>query len=246
MKVITKKSVPVKQSGTQTQVEPLVADAAVKEEPKVAPKKTENPSETKEVVFVSTKSPSATTSTTGDGISHTVKPGESLFLLAKMYGSSIEELVQWNGLTSNNIKVGQTLRVGRAAATSVSTTSAASEDVVEVVKSESTVTIPVVEPKQESTAPNTSGGFTNTKESGLAEVIPGTEANKKYLVLHRNAPIGSVIRIKNEENNLTIFARVVGVLPETGDNAKVLIKLSKAAFEQLKGVNARFPVEILY
>ena len=246
LKVITKKSVPVKQSGTQTQVEPLVADAAVKEEPKVAPKKTENPSETKELVFVSTKSPSATTSTTGDGISHTVKPGESLFLLAKMYGSSIEELVQWNGLTSNNIKVGQTLRVGRAAATSVSTTSAASEDVVEIVKSESTVTIPVVEPKQESTAPNTSGGFTNTKESGLAEVIPGTEANKKYLVLHRNAPIGSVIRIKNEENNLTIFARVVGVLPETGDNAKVLIKLSKAAFEQLKGVNARFPVEILY
>ena len=114
------------------------------------------------------------------------------------------------------------------------------------MKSEPTVTVLAAEPKQESTAPNTSGGFTNTKESGLAEVIPGTEANKKYLVLHRNAPVGSVIRIKNEENDLTIFARVVGVLPETGDNSKVLIKLSKAAFEQLKGVNTRFPVEILY
>ena len=54
------------------------------------------------------------------------------------------------------------------------------------------------------------------------------------------------IRVKNEENSLTIFARVVGGLPETGDNSKVLIKLSQAAFEQLKGVNARFPVEILY
>jgi hypothetical protein len=112
------------------------------------------------------------------------------------------------------------------------------------VKNEATA--PAAEAKQETSAPNTSGGFTNTKESGLAEVIPGTEANKKYLVLHRNAPVGSVIRIKNEENDLTIFARVVGVLPETGDNSKVLIKLSKAAFEQLKGVNARFPVEILY
>ena len=252
LKVITKKSVPVKQSGTQTQAEPLVADAAVKEEvkkeqPKVADRKTENPNETKEVVFVSTKSPTATTNATGDGISHTVKPGESLFSLAKMYGSSIEELVQWNGLTSNNIKVGQTLQVGRAATTTAaSTNTTASEDVAEEVKSEPTVTVPAAEPKQESTAPNTSGGFTNTKESGLAEVIPGTEANKKYLVLHRNAPIGSVIRIKNEENDLTIFARVVGVLPETGDNSKVLIKLSKAAFEQLKGVNTRFPVEILY
>jgi LysM repeat protein len=264
LKVITKKSVPVKQSGTQIQAEPLVADAAVKEEvkieePRAAPKKTEIPNETKEVVFVSTKSPSATTKATGDVISHTVKPGESLFLLAKMYGSSIEELVQWNGLTSNNIKVGQMLQVGRAAtaaaaaastnpiaATTTIPTTTASEVLVEEVKSEPIVTVPAAEPKQESTAPNTSGGFTNTKESGLAEVIPGTEANKKYLVLHRNAPIGSVIRIKNEENDLTIFARVVGVLPETGDNSKVLIKLSKAAFEQLKGVNTRFPVEILY
>ncbi|MEY3644969.1 MAG: hypothetical protein RLZZ207_1665 [Bacteroidota bacterium] len=262
LKVITKKSVPVKQSGTQIQAEPLVADAAVKEEvkieePRAAPKKTEIPNETKEVVFVSTKSPSATTKATGDVISHTVKPGESLFLLAKMYGSSIEELVQWNGLTSNNIKVGQMLQVGRAATTAAASTNpiaatttipttTASEVLVEEVKSEPIVTVPAAEPKQESTAPNTSGGFTNTKESGLAEVIPGTEANKKYLVLHRNAPIGSVIRIKNEENDLTIFARVVGVLPETGDNSKVLIKLSKAAFEQLKGVNTRFPVEILY
>ena len=264
LKVITKKAVPVKQNGTQTQAEPLVADAAVKEEVKkeesrVTDRKTEIPNETKEVVFVSTKSPSATTKATGDGISHTVKSGESLFLLAKMYGSSIEELIQWNGLTSNNIKVGQTLQVGRAAATTATSTNpiaatttattpttTTSEVVVEEVKSEPAVTVPAAEPKQESTAPNTSGGFTNTKESGLAEVIPGTEANKKYLVLHRNAPVGSVIRIKNEENDLTIFARVVGVLPETGDNSKVLIKLSKAAFEQLKGVNTRFPVEILY
>ena len=83
-------------------------------------------------------------------------------------------------------------------------------------------------------------------ENGLAELIPGTEANKKYLVLHRTAPVGSVIRVKNEENDRTIFARVVGVLPETGDNSKVLIKLSQAAYQQLKAVNARFPVEILY
>jgi len=253
LKVITKKAVPVKQSGTQPQAEPLVANAALKEEvkkeePKVADKRAEDPNGNKEVVFVSTKASTATTKATGDWIFHTVKSGESLFSLAKMYGSSIEELIQWNGLTSNNIKVGQSIHVGRNTAMGTSTPTTTSGAVIAEVKNEATA--PAAEPKQETTAPNTStntsGGFTNTKESGLAEVIPGTEANKKYLVLHRNAPIGSVIRIKNEENDLTIFARVVGVLPETGDNSKVLIKLSKAAFEQLKGVNARFPVEILY
>lgn len=253
LKIITKKAVAVKQSGTQPQAEPLAANAAVKEdakkeEPKVADKKAEDPNGNKEVVFISTKASTGTLKATGDWISHTVKSGEALFSLAKMYGSSIEELIQWNGLTSNNIKVGQSIHVGRNSASGTSTTTTTSGVVIAEVKNEATAA--AAEPKQETTVPNTStntsGGFTNTKESGLAEVIPGTEANKKYLVLHRNAPVGSVIRIKNEENDLTIFARVVGVLPETGDNSKVLIKLSKAAFEQLKGVNARFPVEILY
>jgi LysM repeat protein len=247
LKIISKQSVVTKQSNNEPKAETLAAKTEVKEEvkkeePKVASQKGESPNENKEVVFVSSKSSTGAAKVSGEWTSHTVKAGESLFSLSKQYGSSIEELIQWNALTSNNLKVGQSIKVGRAAAES------ATAPVVAEVKSEPSVTL--VEPKQETTITNTStnpsSGFTNTKESGLAEVIPGTEANKKYLVLHRNAPVGSVIRVKNEENDLTIFARVVGVLPETGDNAKVLIKLSQAAFEQLKGINTRFPVEILY
>ena len=247
LKIISKQAVAVKQSNTEPKAEPLAAKTAVneevkKEEPKVASQKADVPNENKEVVFVSTKASTVTAKASGDWTSHTVKAGESLFSLSKQYGSSIEELIQWNALSSNNLKVGQSIKVGRAAA------EVTAVPVVAEVKSQPTATI--TEQKQETTvsntSTNTSSGFTNTKESGLAEVIPGTEANKKYLVLHRNAPVGSVIRVKNEENDLTIFARVVGVLPETGDNAKVLIKLSQAAFEQLKGVNTRFPVEVLY
>jgi hypothetical protein len=172
-----------------------------------------------------------------------VQSGESLFSLTQKYGTSTENLIQWNALTSNNLKVGQSIKVGR---TAVATEVPVVGEVKNQTDTNSTPSKVEVAPKEEVTTPNTSGGFTNTKETGLAEVIPGTEANKKYLVLHRSAPVGSVIRVKNEENSLTIFARVVGGLPETGDNSKVLIKLSQAAFEQLKGVNARFPVEILY
>lgn len=247
LKIISKQPVVTKQTNTEPKAETLankteVKEDVKKEEPKVADQKADVPNENKEVVFVSTKASTVTANATGDWISHTVKSGESLFSLSKQYGSSIEELIQWNALSSNNLKVGQSIKVGR------STAEKATVPVVAEVKNESTLT--AAEPKQETSVPNTStnssGGFTNTKETGLAEVIPGTEANKKYLVLHRNAPVGSVIRVKNEENDLTIFARVVGVLPETGDNSKVLIKLSQAAFEQLKGVNNRFPVEILY
>jgi LysM repeat protein len=227
------------------------------EQPKSEERKAEQPKEPKESTTAPVKeaiTSSNGSSSLGEWTSHTVKSGESLFSLSKQYGTSIEDLIQWNALTSNNLKVGQSIKVGKGA-------TAAAEPVLSQARNQPTaVSSPaqpvetvqatrqeVSVPKEEViAAPNTSGGFTNTKETGLAELIPGTEANKKYLVLHRTAPVGSVIRVKNEENNLTIFARVVGGLPETGDNSKVLIKLSQAAFEQLKGVNARFPVEILY
>jgi LysM repeat protein len=239
-------SVPVEES--QTKPEPLAQATSQKEEkkeevkkeqPKIKEKELEQPKEVKESTAQSNSS-----TLPGDWISHTVKSGESLFSLTQKYGTSIEDLIQWNALTSNNLKVGQSIKVGR-------TPVATEVPVVGEVKNQTDTNITPSKaeanvPKDEVTTPNTSGGFTNTKETGLAEVIPGTEANKKYLVLHRSAPVGSVIRVKNEENSLTIFARVVGGLPETGDNSKVLIKLSQAAFEQLKGVNARFPVEILY
>ena len=230
-------------------------EEAKKEEPKAVEKKEEQPKVEERKVEQPRAVKESTTTTSSEWTSHTVKSGESLFSVSKQYGTSIEDLIQWNALTSNNLKVGQSLKVGKAAAIPMASeeksqpTAAPTQPTEKIIASSEVVLAPreVIEaPKQEVTAPNTSGGFTNTKETGLAELIPGTEANKKYLVLHRTAPVGSVIRVKNEENNLTIFARVVGVLPETGDNSKVLIKLSQAAFEQLKGVNARFPVEILY
>jgi LysM repeat protein len=172
----------------------------------------------------------------GDWISHAVKPGETLFSISGQYGARVEDVITWNALTSNNLKEGQVLKVGKGQSEESKVPEIGAPGIVPDV-SEMTI---------ESTAENTSGGFKNLKELGQAELIEGTGGHKKYLVLHRSAPIGTIMRVKNEENNATIFARVVGTLPETGDNSKLVIKLSQAAFDQLKAVNGRFPVEIMY
>ena len=216
----------------------------VKEQPKVEEKKSDSPKVKAETVKAKpepVKAASTSVATTtpiapGDWISHTVQSGETLFSLSSQYGSSVEELIQWNVLTSNNLRAGQLLKVGRAPE------GPSTVPVIGTPKVASTTAEMKVEPTPE----NTSGGFKNIKETGQAELIEGTGGHKKYLVLHRTAPVGSVIRVKNEENDLTIFARVVGTLPDTGDNSKLVIKLSQAAFDQLKAVNQRFPVEILY
>ena len=172
----------------------------------------------------------------GDWKSHTVQSGETLFSIANQYSAKVEDLITWNALTSNNLQQGQVLKVGRGAM---------QESTVPVI-GDPRVVNSVDEMMVEPADASTSGGFKNIKETGQAELIEGTGGHKKYLVLHRTAPVGTIMRVKNEENDVTIFARVVGTLPETGDNSKLVIKLSQAAFDQLKAVNGRFPVEVMY
>jgi LysM repeat protein len=175
----------------------------------------------------------------GDWITHTVEAGETLFSISKQYEAQIENLINWNALTSNNLSLGQQLKVGRepAAPSTVPVVSSSVPVVVNEEAKEGLLTIPEEEGSTE---------YKNVKETGLAEVIEGTGNHKKYLVLHREAPVGTIMRVRNEENDITIFARVVGKLPQTGDNQRLVIKLSKAAFDQLRAVNSRFPVEVSY
>ncbi|GAB3224909.1 LysM peptidoglycan-binding domain-containing protein [Algoriphagus aestuariicola] len=216
-----------------------------KTESKPVEKKAEKPSAEKPTTKAQPETVLTTPSTTvanttpiapGEWISHTVKQGETLFSLSTQYNSSVEDLIKWNALTSNNLRSGQVIKVGRAPE---------GPSTVPVIGSPKVATS-TAEMNVEPTVANTSGGFKNITETGQAELIEGTGSHKKYLVLHRTAPVGSIMRVKNEENDLTIFARVVGTLPETGDNSKLVIKLSQAAFDQLKAVNQRFPVEVLY
>lgn len=185
-------------------------------------------------------------STIGGWKSHTVAQGETLFSISKQYEAKVEDLISWNALSSNNLSPGQTLKVGRETGASIPVTTYPSPE--RPVAANAETTSPQVSGAGTSTSNSeaSSTAFKNIKETGQAEVIDGTGNHKKYLVLHRDAPVGTIMRVRNENNDITIFARVVGALPNTGDNNKLIIKVSKAAFDQLKAVNSRFPVEISY
>ncbi len=224
---------------TTAKVTPTAAETQPKTDSKPDKKSAQQPEATKpqpEPTRTSITVANTTPVAPGEWISHTVKQGETLFSVSTQYNSSVEDLIKWNGLTSNNLRSGQVIKVGRAPE---------GPSTVPVIGTPKTATS-TAEMTVEPTIENTSGGFKNITETGQAELIDGTGGHKKYLVLHRTAPVGSIMRVKNEENDLTIFARVVGTLPETGDNSKLVIKLSQAAFDQLKAVNQRFPVEVLY
>lgn len=224
---------------SSTNVASTLPDTPRKEEPKREVAQAAKPSapaaESKPTVVAAA---AGSTVVPGEWVTHTVEAGETLFSISRKYEAQVGDIISWNALSSNNVQVGQKLKVGRGAAAASTVPVVPAAVPVSATNSPSAVVSSVA--KEGDTS------YKNIKQTGLAEVIEGTGNHKKYLVLHRDAPIGTIMRVRNEENDITIFARVVGKLPETGDNSKLVIKLSKAAYDQLRAVNARFPVEISY
>lgn len=278
----------------------------------------------------------------GGSATHTVQKGETLYRVSKMYNMTVDDLKALNGLTSNNVAVGQKLKVqpGTAQPSPVAeqprkedpaprqepvaepvkeqappppapikaqTTPApepvkepvketvkepvketvkepvketVKEPVKETVKEEpketpvtepketpKTVTSPDETPKQSNgdelpkiySNPGTSRTSTIEKdpktgitvekivEVGVAAwMSEGDLTQSKFYAMHRTAPIGTIIKVTNRMNNNSVFVKVIGVLPETGDNANVLIKITQAAAQRIGALDQKFTAELSY
>jgi LysM repeat protein len=214
--------------------------------------------------------------TSNKGGLHTVAEKETMFSIARQYGITVDQLKQWNNLASNELKIGQALVVSNTTESKglqKSTGSGAIEKETkkeeakvqnQVVKSEElkkTTTV-VADAKKETANSGAnkeavreqptiriSESVTNGDEileSGIAELIEGTEGNRKYLALHRTAPVGTILKVRNEMNNREVFVRVMGKLQNTALTDKCIIRISKSAYDRLGAIDPKFRVEVTY
>lgn len=210
------------------------------------------PAATTTVIATATGNTPAAVKTT-----HTVGSGETMYGISRMYSITVDQLKAWNGLAANELKVGQVLLIAQpmnqpmAATTTTSTVATTSLPVqepkttVQVVKKQEPVAVPAVAGAPVKISENVLG-TDEIRENGLAELIEGSEAGRKYLALHRTAKEGSIIKIKNELNNREVFVRVAGTLPNTGVNDKLVVKISKSAYDRLGAIDQKFRVEVTY
>lgn len=190
------------------------------------------------------------------GKTHTVSASETLYSISRTYDISVEDLKSWNNLSSSEISIGQVLVLKNPDSTQQNEVLASTKKETESNSTVNNTSPNKADQKPEinrnATASNASVEMNPSKpakkkvESGIAEVIEGTAETKKYLALHRTAPIGTIMQVKNEMNNQSVFVRVVGKVPDTGDNNGILIKISKKAYDRLGAVDAKFPVVISY
>ncbi|GGK71559.1 LysM peptidoglycan-binding domain-containing protein [Rufibacter glacialis] len=204
---------------------------------------------------------------------HTVQARQTLFSIANQHNVSIDDLKKWNNLTASTVKVGQSLIVGvgekapNQAAASAKVYTPETDDVVTAPKKAvntpattpavATTAKPITPAKPAATAPKpdsaeerpvakTTEYVSRVNESGMAEQIETRTDANKFLALHKTAPVGTIMAVKNPMNDQTVYVRVIGKLPATGDNDKVLVKLSKKACQQIGAVDKRFRVEVSY
>jgi LysM repeat protein len=170
-----------------------------------------------------------------------VSAGETLYSIAKRFGTTVEEIVAINKLTST-IVPGQVLQV--RSGVPVSPPQPARTVDTALAKRDSTYVAPDSITRN---LPNNKYGLFEKNEKGVATWIDDTSLDpNKTLVLHRTAPIGTVMRITNPMNNRSTFAKVVGRFTDNESNKDAIIVVTKNVAQSLGALDKRFHVNISY
>ena len=102
------------------------------------------------------------------------------------------------------------------------------------------------ETREESHTPTRASELLNrVVENGLGAPIENNVTDK-YLALHKTAPVGTIMQVKNSMNGQSVYVRVIGKLPNTGENNNILVRLSPRAVQKLGTTDAKFRVETNY
>jgi LysM repeat protein len=165
-------------------------------------------------------------------ITHTVAPKETMFSIARQYGVTVQQLKDWNKLSGDELKIGQVLSVGGPALA------------IAAVPPGTPATSPVMPSEGAAKISESVSGMEEVKETGLAELIEGSEGNRKYLGQHRTIRPGTILKIRDITTNQEVFVRITGPIANT--DATTIIRVSKSAFDRLGAKESKFRVEITY
>ncbi|MBK0378699.1 LysM peptidoglycan-binding domain-containing protein [Mucilaginibacter sp. SD-g] len=172
-----------------------------------------------------------------------VSAGETLYSIAKRFNSTVEDIKRINKLAGNNLTPGQVLRI-RSGVTEAPPEVVHPTDSI-IAKRDATY-VDGADSIDHAVTPNRYGLY-EKNEDGVATWITDTGLDpKKMLILHRTAPVGTVMKITNPMTNRTAFAKVVGSFIDTEQTKDVIIVMTKNVADALGALDKRFRVNISY
>jgi LysM repeat protein len=178
-----------------------------------------------------------------DAEEYKVSAGETLYSIAKRFGSTVEDITAINGLTTTNLTAGQILKVRAYVPPPV----APPKPVAVVAKRDSTAMIAAVDSSNASKFAANKFGLFEKNEKGVATWIEDASLDPtKKLVLHRSAPIGAIVKITNPMSGKTTFAKVVGRIYDSESTKDVILEMTKNVADSIGALDKRTHVTITY
>lgn len=199
---------------------------------------------------------------------HTVQTKETLFSISKLYGVSVDQLIQLNNLESPSIKIGQELKIKKLNVNQdaifnntasnppipANTSSVKPTEAVKPVETKKTDTpkAPTNENvviKSENVSlykqlfeSYNNGTNTLNKDKGIGNYLDGNSTGA-YLAMVNNVPAGQIVKVRNLMNNKVIYLKVVGPVSSKDVSNNINIKISKSAALDLNIIEDRFLAE---
>lgn len=165
---------------------------------------------------------------------HVVAPGETIYSIAKKYNLTTFQLKTAANLTGNEVTVGQKLIIKGPRSVAVA-------DSGEGNTNGNTIKDPALRG-----APS-AYGLVQMEEKGTAVWISDPDLDPaKMLVLHRTAPVGTIIKVTNPMSNRSAFAKVVGKYTENESTKDVIIVMTKAVADAVGALDKRFFCNLTY
>jgi peptidoglycan endopeptidase LytF len=168
---------------------------------------------------------------------HKVASNETMYSIATRYKITMDQLKAKNNLNDNSLFVGQKLLIsGQYPPKNAPATSAENRaDTLNSIKD------PALR------LPASRYGLNQVDEKGAGIWIADADLDpSKMLVLHRTAPIGTVMKITNPMTNRSTFAKVVGKFTENESTKDVIIVMTKAVADALGALDKRFYCNLTY
>ena len=170
-------------------------------------------------------------------LEHTVASNETLYSIATRYNMTMDQLRAKNNMTGSSLRLGQKLLIRGTYGAKRRNNQTANLDTDTLT----TLTNPALRG-----APSRYG-LNQIDEKGTAIAITDPDLDPtKMLVLHRTAPIGTVIKISNPMTNRSTFAKVVGKFTENESTKDAVIVMTKAVADALGVLDKRFFCNLSY
>lgn len=203
----------------------------------------EKPSEERPREVTNTRPVGSTTKETITGkvlTEYKVGTRETLFSIARRFGSTVEDVKKFNDLESDALKAGQILKIPDGPVRVVTTSTAPSA-----------INIPlpdnITREEIEIEFKTNRYGIREKKEKGIGIWMDNLETRgKSNLALHRTAPVGTILKITNPLTKNVTFAKVVGKFSDTAESRDAIVILSKSAASYIGALDKRFLIEITY